>query len=115
MGKADLRLKEAKEYFQRRYDQHVRKCNEFKVVHGDYSYVSDWTFAYFDDWDMIRKLTLHMFGRSTVSQLTDTECILANQVAKNITKMIFDQLDIIGHSQDEINFNLDRVLKGETL
>lgn len=100
-GKASMRLQPAHDYYLDRYNQHVNMANKWRDRNTNLGWCAIWTFGY-DDWETIRKITLHMFGVSTVSQLTDEEAIIANEVAKNIVKMIFDQIDVIGHSRMEI-------------
>lgn len=106
MGKADFKMDEAQKYFRERYFEHISKQRANEKIYGPNDGYSHWTFGYNDDWDMIRKLTLHMFNKSVVQQLTDEEAILAVQIAKNIVDIIFDQIDIIGHSQAEIEYKL---------
>lgn len=109
MGKADFKLDEAQKYFRKRYYEHVNKQRANERFYGPNDGYAHWTFGYTDEWDMIRKLTLHMFNKSVVQQLSDAEAIIAVQIAKNIVDVIFDQIDLIGHSEEEIECKL----KGE--
>lgn len=111
MAQKSRRMDPAYAYFKGKQLVHRAKYFEDQKVHEDYPHqLAMWTFDDVErNWEMIRKLTLHMFRKSTVDQLTDEEVILANQIANNITDVIFGQIDIIGHSRAEI----ERKLKGE--
>lgn len=105
-GKANMLLEPAHDYYKKRYKEHVDKWHHFNNhVSANPTAYALWTFAY-NDWDSIRKITLHMFNKSAVSQLKPHEVDVANIMAINITKMIFDQIDVIGHSEEEIDRNL---------
>lgn len=109
MSQKSRRMDPAYLYFRGKQLVHRRKYFDDQKIYGDYpNDLAMWTFDDVEkDWEMIRKLTLHMFRRSTVDQLTDAEVILANQIANNITDVIFANIDVIGHSRAEIERRLN--------
>lgn len=109
MSQKSRRMDPAWAYFKGKQLEHRKKYFEDQKIHGDYPYnYAMWTFDDVEkDWEMIRKLTLHMFRRGTVDQLSDAEVILANQIANNITDVIFANIDVIGHSRAEIERRLN--------
>lgn len=74
-------MKDAYDYFTKRAIE-IRSIYEFNV----------WgTFGLnFPDWELIRKLVLHSFGCSTISQLLDEQIELSNLLAIEITNALFD-------------------------
>ena len=104
MSQKSRRMGPAYAYFRGKQLIHRKKYENDQRIYADYpSQLAMWTFDDVEkDWEMIRKLTLHMFRVSTVDQLSDVEVVLANQIANNITDVIFANIDIIGHSRAEI-------------
>ena len=109
MSQKSRRMDPAYLYFRGKQLVHRRKYFKDQKIHGDYPYdLAMWTFDDVEkNWEMIRKLTLHMFRVGTVDQLTEAEVILANQIANNITDVIFANIDMIGHSRAEIERRLN--------
>jgi len=108
MSQKSHRMDPAWHYFQEKQMKHRVAYLKDQAIYKDYpENAAEWNFYDVEkDWEMIRKLTLHMLGRTMVDQLTDQEIPLAIQIANSITNTIFDNLDSIGHSKAEIERRL---------
>lgn len=96
------RMDKARIIFDKRYHEHR---DAWVKTHPNTMY-AEWTLQYEKDWEFIRRLTLHMFDCSTVDQLEDYEVDKANEIAIGFINYLFDNVNDIGHSKDEIERRL---------